>query len=99
MLVSLSIVCKISSCKKVLLTLKQFLLNTFIMLFVGPFTLILYSCVAENKEFYLSTVLATYSCPVLSHYYLVLMNNYYFSPMAYLTWFSQLHFSERLAIA
>ena len=60
------------------------------MLFVGPFTLILYSCVAENKEFYLSTVLATYSCPVLSHYYLVLMNNYYFSPMAYLTWFSQL---------
>lgn len=58
-----------------LLTLKQFLLNTFIMLFVGPFTLILYSCVAENKEFYLSTVLATYSCPVLSHYFLVLMNN------------------------
>lgn len=45
------------------------------MLFVGPFTLILYSCVAENKEFYLSTVLATYSCPVLSHYFLVLMNN------------------------
>ena len=56
-------------------------------------------CVAEKKEFYLSTVLATYSCPVLSHYYLVLMNNYYSSPMAYLTWFSQFHFSERLAIA
>ena len=38
-------------------------------------------------------VLTTFGCPVLSQLsWLILMNNYYFSPEAYLTWFCPITF-------